>query len=397
MTNLKFNLNMKKILLILMTVVILATAISNVSAAVNIQFDSIPTQTNIDTFFQIKVRVTNSGVPVPNANVDFYDNNLKISTQPTNEFGVAHMTYTTNVAGVHNFKVESLGVSASRPVLIIDPNAGSGGNNPGGNNPGGNNPGGNNPGGNNPGGNNPGGNNTGANKISLEKGVIYKGKNPVGIWDGKDAYVLSSGKLVKSSSYTKQIKQAIASGQFTSSAVTTTRTASIVKFVNNVQSKKITNSAVNALSRIYKKVSRGTIAYKLISAEIKANNLGPRKFVGNNILISTNAIRTVLRNDVSTKYIARKSVKVNTLRTALAKGPAILRVNKNKSQFITISKTSNKRVTLFENNKSQKVAINSLASTLTKKKYKFSGMAITFNVKVGKSATVANQKAATGS
>ena len=237
-----------------------------------------------------------------------------------------------------------------------------------------------------------------SNGLSLKKGAIYTNNKAIGIWNGKDAYILNSkGNLVKSSSYTKQVKQAIAIRQTRSSNVSITTTNRIIKFVDNIASNKLENSAVNSLSRIHTKAKKGTLALKLLAADIATSNLGAKKFTRNNVFISSDAIKSVLNTDFSRKYIARKDVKVDTLRTALAKGKAILRIRGNNNQwgFIAISKVSKKSVTVYENKKSQKVAISSLSSHLNRK-YRFSGVAITYNVKIGKTPSNANLKAATG-
>ncbi|MDR2967104.1 MAG: hypothetical protein LBU74_04080 [Methanobacteriaceae archaeon] len=415
MTILKFNLKNKKILLALITIAILAMTISSVSAAITVQFNpNTPSQVYIDSSAssttyttQIIINVYDSGSPAQNVDVEIFMNGGSLGVQNTKNTGIVYINPLVLGPCTNTYKAVAGGISATHTITYIDTYS-PGGNNPGGSNPGGNNPGGSNPGGNNPGGNNPGGSNPGgsnpgngagnSNTLSLEKGVIYKGKNPVGIWDGKDAYVLSSGKLVKSPSYTSQVKQGIAKGQIKSSQIGTTSTSKIIKFVNNIASNKVTSSAVNALSKVYTKVNKGTIASKLIAAEIAANNLGASKFRGNNIILSTNAIKTVLNKDVSTKYIARKNVKVNTLNSALTKGKAILRIKNlkdSKWRYITVSKVSSKKVTVYDNKKSQKVAISSLTSYM-KKRYTFSGVAITYNVKIGKTPSTANLKTATG-
>jgi len=238
-----------------------------------------------------------------------------------------------------------------------------------------------------------------ANGVSLKKGTIYEKNKAVGIWNGKNAYVLNSaGKLTINRSYNTKIKKSIAIGQTISTKVSVTTTSKLVKFVNNVASNKVTNSAVYSLSRVYTKTNRGSLALKLVAADIAASNLGAKKFSGNNVYISSNAIKTVLNGEVSKKYIARKNIKVNTLKTALTKGKAILRVKgqDKKFHFIAISKVSNKKVRVYANKNSQKVALSSLTSYLNKKKFKFSGLAITYNVKIGKTPSTANLKAAIG-
>ncbi|MCL2114674.1 MAG: hypothetical protein FWH29_00455 [Methanobrevibacter sp.] len=238
-----------------------------------------------------------------------------------------------------------------------------------------------------------------SNGLSLKRGAIYEKNSAIGIWDGKNAYTLNSaGKLAKSSSYTRQVKQALAIGQTRSSKVSLTAGSKIFKFVNNVASNKVVNSAVNSLSRLYTKTNKGSLALKLLAADISTNNLGSKKFSGKNAYISSNAISSVLNWEVSKRYIARKNIKANTLKTALAKGKAILRVkgSDNKLHFIAISKVSNKKVTVYDNKKSEKVAVNSLTSYLNRKKFRFSGVAITYNVKIGKSPSVNNLKSAIG-
>lgn len=422
MTNLKFNLKTRKILLILLAIAIFATGISNVSAAIDkVQFDpSTPTQRNVDNFIQFRVQVQDSGSPASNVDVDFYydavfddptikdQSNVRLGTFKTVS-GVASIIHTMGHQSTITYKAVAGGMSSTHTVRYIDPNykpiqnpggSNSGGSNSGGSNTGGSNTGGSNSGGSNSGGSNNGGSDSGNSSLSLKNGVIYKDNKAVGFWNGKNAYTLNSaGKLILSSSYTNQIKQAIDKGQIARSNIGTTTTSKIIKFVNNIASNKIKNSAVEAVSKIYTKVKKGTIATKLIAADIAAKNLGARKFSGNNIYLSTNAIKTVLNTDVSKKYIARKTVKANTLKTALKKGKAILRVKNlksNKWQFIAISKLSNKKVTVFDKATKKTTNINSLPSYL-KKKYKFSsGIAITFGVKVGKSPTLKLLKGSTG-
>ncbi|MDR2966719.1 MAG: hypothetical protein LBU74_02080 [Methanobacteriaceae archaeon] len=239
----------------------------------------------------------------------------------------------------------------------------------------------------------------GSNGLFLKKGVIYKNNKAIGLWTGTDAYTLNSaGKLVKSSSSTKQVKEAITIGQTLSSKQSLSTTSKIVKFVNNVASNKVINSGVYSLANVYTKANKGSLALKLLAADIITNNLGVKKFTGSNVYISTNAIKSVLNDEFSKKFIARKSIKVSSLKTALAKGKAILQVKKqdNKWHFISISKVSSKKVTVYDNKKSQKVAISSLTPYLSKNKYRFSGVAITYNVKIGQTPSTANLKAAIG-
>ena len=402
-TNSKFNLKIKKIFLTLLAIAILATTVSNVSAAITVEFDpATPKQitlgNSIPTF---NVYVRDSGQPVANAQVDIYFDNAIIGTYPTSASGKAtfhHYIFLTS-SGNHNYRAVSGSASTTHTIRFIDPNPSIpiNPNNPTPNNPNNQNP--SNPN-NNQNSNNPNNQNQGnSDKLSLNKGVIYKGNNVVGIWDGKYAYTLNSaGQLVKSSTYTSQVKQAIAKGQITSSKVGTTTTSKLVKFVNNIASNKITNSAVYALSKIYSKVNKGTIASKLLAAEITANNLGAKKFSGNNIYISANAIKSVLNKDVSKKYIARKNIKVNALKTVFAKGKSILVVKNIKSKkwhYIAVSKVANKKFTVYDNKNSKKVTIKSLTSFM-KNKYKFSGVGITYNVKIGKTPNTAYLKALTG-
>jgi hypothetical protein len=238
-----------------------------------------------------------------------------------------------------------------------------------------------------------------ANGLNLKKGAIYEKSKAVGIWNGKDAYILNSaGKLVINRSYATKVKRAITSSQTLSSNVSIATTSKIVKFVNNIASNKVINSAVYSLSRVYTKTNRGSLALKLLAADITTNNLGAKKFSGNNIFISSNAITTVLKGELSKKYIAKKDVKVNTLNSVLSMSKAILRIkNKdNKWQFIAISKISNKKVTVYENNKNQKIVVSSLTPYLKNKKFKFSGVAIAYNMKIGNTPSTANLKAAIG-
>jgi len=237
------------------------------------------------------------------------------------------------------------------------------------------------------------------NGLSLKKGAIYEKNKAIGIWNGKDAYTLNSaGKLVISKSYTSKVKKSIAIGQTLSTKVSTSTTTKTVKFVNNVASNKVTNSAVYSLSRVYTQTNRGSLALKLLAADIATGNLGAKKFSGSNVYISTNAIVTVLNGEVSKKYIANKEVKQNTLKSALEKGKAILRIKgaDNKFHFIAISKVSNQKVTVYDNKNKQSIAINSLSSYLTKKKFKFSGVAITFNEKIGNTPSTDYLKATIG-
>jgi hypothetical protein len=234
--------------------------------------------------------------------------------------------------------------------------------------------------------------------FSLNKGVIYIGSKSVGIWNGKDAYTLNSaGKLVKSSSYTVHVNQAITNNQTKNTTISSTATFKIVKFVNNVASNKVVNSAVYSLARLDIKQNKSTLSFKLLTNDIINSNLGAKEFTKNNVYLSTNALKNVLNNDVSKKYIARRNVKVNNLKNILSKGKAVLRVKNIKDntwKYIAISKVSNKKVTVYDNKKSQKIDVKSLVSHM--KKYKFSGVAITYNVKAGKTPSNTYLKGVTG-
>ena len=241
--------------------------------------------------------------------------------------------------------------------------------------------------------------NNGKSKLTLNKGVIYDGSKVIGIWNGVQAYKINTkGKLVISPSYTNQVKEAINNGQTTNTKISTTITSKIVNFVNKVSSNKVVNSAVYSLSKIYTKTNKGTLAFKLITADITNNNFGAKKFTGSNVYISTNAIQNVLKENVSKKYTSRRNIQIKQLKSVVEKGNSILRVSNvknNKWYFLTISKVSNKKVTLYDTKNSKKIGINSLTSYL-KKNYKFSGTAITYNVKLGKTPNSKFLKDATG-
>ena len=76
---------------------------------------------------------------------------------------------------------------------------------------------------------------------------------------------------------------------------------------------------------------------------------------------------------------------MNSLKYALAKGKTIIRIkNKNnKQEFLAISKVSKKNVSVYVHKKSEKIPVNSLGSYLKKKKFRFSGIAILYNMKHG--------------
>ena len=99
----------------------------------------------------------------------------------------------------------------------------------------------------------------------------------------------------------------------------------------------------------------------------------------------------------SKKYIVRNSVNFSGLEKASKNGKAILRVkDKNKKwKYIAISKTTSNKVTIYDNKKSKKIATKDINFYLSKN-YKFtSGIAITFNSKVGKAINVKTLKKAT--
>lgn len=235
--------------------------------------------------------------------------------------------------------------------------------------------------------------------ISLKKGVIYEDKKSIGVWDGKSAYVLNSaGKLVKSTSYTTQTRDAIGSGKIISSKLSTKDTSKIVKFTNNVVSGKILSSAAYSLSRILTNHKKGTLAFRALSYDIAIGNFNNKRFSKFNIYISTNAVKKVLNEYGSNKYIGRKSISVNGLKSASKKGATILRTKSkdNKWRFITISKLSKGKVTVFDNKKSNKVSINSIKSYLKKNYKSVSGTAITFAVKIGKTPNTKHLNSALG-
>lgn len=425
MLNSKFNLKINKVLLTLLTLAILVMSISSVSAAITVQFDqNTATQCNVDKAVVIRVYVQDSGNPVSGVDVSFsYDavyDDPALKNQQGNPLG----SFKTNTAGVATvtpfmgqqssitYKAVYGGVSASHTIRYIDPNykpiptnpgdSNNGGSNQGGSNNGGSNNDGSTNGGSNNGGSNQGGSNSGtgnSDNLSLKKGVIYKNNKEVGFWDGKNAYTINSaGVIVISSSYTTQIKEAIAKGQIASSSISTTTTSKILNFLDKIGKNTVKNSAVDSLARIYTKADKRAIGFKLLTFELATGNLGKNKFVGNNVYISSNAIKCVLNDKVSKKYIGRKNIKLNSLKSVVGKGKSILRIKgkDNKMHFIAISKVSNKKVTVYDNTKTnKKVAIGSLVSYL-KKNYKFSGVAITYNLKVGKSPSSNILKGATG-
>lgn len=235
--------------------------------------------------------------------------------------------------------------------------------------------------------------------VSLKKGIIYNGKNPIGVWDGNSAYVLNSaGKLVKNTDYTNNLKNAIKSGKIPLSNLATNVTSKIVKFTNNIQSGKVLNSGAYSLSRILTKDKKGTLIFRALSVDIANGKFNSKRFSKDNIYISTNALKKVLNDYSSTKYIARKSVSVSELKSASKKGKTILRVKSKdkKWHFITISKVSNGKVTVYDNKKSKKISDSSLKSYL-KKYYKFtSGTAITYSVKIGKTPNIKHLNDAIG-
>jgi hypothetical protein len=403
MTNSKFNFKTKKILLMLLTIAILAISISNASASVSkVEFASnTPTEVDISSgsmsYGQMVVFVyDNSGNPAHNVDVQIYKSNIGPEIHNTKNRGfVTFMPILTLSQSNITYTAIAGGITKSHTIRYIDPSASSGGGSGSGSGGGSGSGSGDGSGGGSGSGSGDGSGDS--SSLSLKKGVIYKNNKVVGIWDGNNAYTLNSaGRFAVSSSYTNQVKQALDKGQITPSKISATSISRMTKFINNVASNRIVNSAVESTSKIYTRANKRTIAFKLIADDIANSNLG--KSHGNNRYISTNAIKNVLSKEVNKKYIARKNIKVSNLKSVLDKGRAVLRVKKadNRWYFISISKVSNKRVTVWDNKKSQRIAVNSLTSHFKKNKYRFSGVAITYNVKAGKVPTTNNLKVARG-
>ena len=94
---------------------------------------------------------------------------------------------------------------------------------------------------------------------------------------------------------------------------------------------------------------KANLAFQALATDIVSGNFSTKNFVGKNAHISAYAVKSVLNSYASSKYIARKNVKVEDLKKIVANGKTILIIESNKKKlFITTFKATGSNATIYE-------------------------------------------------